>query len=163
MKQSRWIELCAYMASMWGRELTQSQKAAGYKMLGGLSDESVEGGVLQIAESGRETLPPIPLIFKHAQAFQQQESERLPQLPAGDSLTDLEHEAVMIMLKAKQTPEQRRRAERVKSETKGLPMRVRLALAGELLMNYSKIDARAFDLVFDERVSAALATKQHER
>lgn len=146
--------LCAYMASLWGRELSNLQRAGGWKMLHNLPNEAVEGAVVAISEGGRETMPPWPLVFKTAQTLADAIRDRMPALPQGDTLSPEQHAAAMIALRAKQTPEQRRRADRVTSETKFLDMSVRLAIAKELLVTYARVDAASWNRVFDERVKA---------
>lgn len=155
MQKSNWQALCAYMESLWHRQLTMLQTQAGWNLLKDLPDEAVEGAVVAIAESGRETMPPWPLVYKTGLALAEAiRAKELPQLPGGDSLTDLEHDAAMVRLRAKETPEQRRRADRMTSETKSLPMGVRIAFAGEMLQTYAKVDASSWDRVFDERLAA---------
>jgi hypothetical protein len=145
------------MGGIWGRELSNVQRAAGWKMLHLIADIAVEKAVDAIATDGREMLPPWPMVYKAAVAIASAERDLRPALPAGDALSDQEHAAAMIRLRAKETPEQRRRADRMTRETKGLPMMARLVLAKELLVDYAKVDASSWDRVFDERLAAAEA------
>jgi hypothetical protein len=155
MELSNWHELCAYMSSLWGREMTHAQKAAGFKLLGPLPNSAVENALVNIAEEGGDRIPPWPVLYKAARSIAEAERERMPALPQGDTLTDVEHQGVMILLRAKQTPEQRRRADRMMSETKGLPMKVQLKLAGELLRIGTRVDPPSWDRLFDEALAAA--------
>jgi hypothetical protein len=157
MERTRFDVLTAYMQSAWGRELTYAQKAAGWKILGGLPDEAVEGAVSAIIDDGTDRMPPWPVILKATRSIADAMRERLPQLPAGDSLTDQEHQASVIRLRAKQSPEQRRRANRVIAETGPLPMTVRLRLAAELLAPAVPIQgAVEFNRLFDAALDREL-------
>lgn len=150
MDRSRFDMLAAYMQSAWGRELTFAQKEAGWKILAGLTNEAVEGAISTLIDDGGDRLPAWPVILKASRSLGDSRRDRMPALPARDSLSDEEHQAAMIRLRAKQTAEQRRRADRMTSETKGLPMPTRLRLAGELLQLGSRSDAGSWARLFDQ-------------
>ena len=133
MKASNWQALCAYMQSVWGRTLSEAQKAAGWQLLHGLPDEAVEGAILAIAEDGREQMPTWPVVLKTARQLAERMRDTVPALPAGDTLSDTEHQAAMLLLRTRETPEQRRRADRVTQESRGLPMLYRLRIARDTL------------------------------
>ena len=69
MDDSNWRALCAYASSVWGRPLTDGQRAAGWHLLHGFPNQAVEGAITVIAESGRENLPPWPLVYKTAESL----------------------------------------------------------------------------------------------
>jgi len=154
MDRSNWAALCAYTSSVWGRPMSEGQKAAGWKLLAGFPNEAVEGAITVIAESGREQMPPWSMVYKAAESLAHAMRDLQPQLPAGDSLSDAEHEAAMIRLRAKQPPEQRRRASHVTRETKGLSMQARLRVAQELLTG---ANGRLQPLLWDRLAEEVLA------
>jgi len=154
MERANFDGVCAYIAGVWGRELSNLQRAAGWKLLHGLPNPAVEAAIDAIATGGREQIPPWSLIYKAAEAIAVAERDLLPALPAGDGLSDAEHSASMIRLRAKQSPEQRRRADRVTSETKGLPMGARLRIAQELLtQGNSRVAPQMWDALLDEALA----------
>lgn len=156
MERASYDGICAYMGGVWGRELSNVARAAGWKLLHALPDSAVEKAVDAIATDGREHLPPWPIVYKAASAIAQAERELLPALPASDVLTDVEHTGVMLQLRAKETLEQRRRADRMTKETRTLPMKVRLKLAKDLLTgDASQQPPATWDALFDEAVEAA--------
>ncbi len=66
------------------------------------------------------------------------------------SLTAFEHQTAMRDLRAKETPEQLRRAERMVSETRGFKMPVRVKLASEFLVApYSGLTPEAWNKAFE--------------
>lgn len=154
MDRSNWDALVAYMQAVWSRELSPVQRAAGWKLLAGLSNEAVEGAIAAIAEEGADRMPVWPLVLKTARSLEERiRDHQQPQLPAHDSLSDSEHEHVLRMLRARQTPEQRRRADRMAGETRMLPMKRRIAMAGELLMLRERdVDAGSWDALFEQRL-----------
>lgn len=158
MDRSNWDALCAYMQSVWGRELTAGQRVAGWKLMKNLPNEAVEGAVTAIADDGQERMPVWPLVLKTARAIADQMHARAErQLPASDSLSDEEHQHVMRQLRARQTPEQRRRADRMTGETKHLPMKRRIRMAGDLLMmREGEVDAGSWDRLFEQRLAQEL-------
>ena len=156
MKQAGFWELCAFMASIWGRELTPAQKAAGFKLVADMPDAAVENAVVKIAEEGADRMPPWSVVYRVAYGLAHAMRDEFPALPAGDSLSDNEHTAVMIGLRARETDEQRRRADRMTSETKGLTMSKRLKLASELLIPpLARAEPKVWDQIFDRRVAEA--------
>jgi hypothetical protein len=159
MERQKFDEICVYIGSIWGgREMAYAQRAAGWKLLANLPESAVEKAVDAIATDGREHMPPWPLVYKTANAIAQAEREALPQLPTSDALTDVEHTGVLLELRAGENPEQRRRADRMTGETHGLPMKVRLALAGKLLRGdggAAKLPAHTWDALFDDEIEAA--------
>jgi hypothetical protein len=66
MQSQTWAALCAFMASVWHRQLGEAEQAAGMKLLGALPDEAVEKAVELLAESGREGMPSWSLLHKTA-------------------------------------------------------------------------------------------------
>lgn len=155
MKQSTYIEICAFMASIWGREVSKPQQAAGWKLLNALSDEAVGSAITMIAEEGEQHMPSWARVLKTARSIDEAQRQHLPALPAGDSLSDQEHRGVMIELRARESEEQRRRADRMTGETKHLAMKLRIKLASELLATpaFSQLPAAAWDKTFDRRVA----------
>lgn len=154
MQASGWAALCAYMGAVWGRQVSEAERSAGWKLMGGLPDEAVENAVTLLAEEGRDRLPPMSVILKTSRDLTQAlAASHTPALPASDVLTDQEHQAVLIGLRARETPEQRRRADRVVAGTRDLPMKVRLRLARELLMDAAKVDASTWDDLYETATS----------
>jgi len=69
------------------------------------------------------------------------------------SLTPKEHEVVLRELRSKETDEQRRKADRVTKESKGLSMSIRCKIAGEFLQPpLSQLPSDVWDLMLDERL-----------
>jgi hypothetical protein len=127
--------------------------------LSDLPDVAVENSVTQIAEEGGDRMPAWSVVLKTARSIADHLREAMPALPASDTLSDDEHRHAMFMLRARETPEQRRRADRMTSETKDLPMPRRIVLAGELLggKGIGQLAAALWDRLFDERLAAERA------
>jgi hypothetical protein len=157
MKQSDYLEICKFIQGVWGREMSAEAQKRGYALLKDLPAEAVGEAVTAIANEGGDRIPAWPLVAKTARSIWDATRERQPQLPAGDTLSDLEHIGAMVALNARATTEQRRRAARVTGETKNLPMRVRIKLASTLLGGAEGriTDPAAWDRVFDQIVQGA--------
>lgn len=166
MDQLEFDGVCAYMAGIWGREISKVQRAAGLKLGAKLPEEAVYKAIDAIANdttNDRDYMPPWPTVFKAARLIADAEREALPQLPASDALSGTEHTGVMLELRAMETPEQRRRADRMTKETRGIPMSARLVLAGKLLRGdggAAKLPPATWDALFDDALEAAL--KEHQ-
>jgi len=153
MYRKRFDELTAFMGAVWGRELSQLQRAGGWKLLHALPNEAVEGAISEIADSGLEHLPAWPIVLKTARAIADRQRDALPVLPQGDSLSDNEHTGAMIMLRAKQTDEQNRRADRMTVETKHLGMGFRLQLSKLLMQPWSQLEREPWNKTFDRTLA----------
>lgn len=155
MTKDEFNGITMYVSAVWGRELSKLQQAGGWKLLHELDHEDVEQAVTAIAERGDEHIPSWSLVLKTARSSADARRQHLPALPASDSLSDQEHRGVMIELRARESDEQRRRADRMTGETKHLAMKLRIKLASELLATpaFSQLPAVAWDKTFDRRVA----------
>lgn len=154
MKRSSWDGVCLYLEGVFDRTLTNKQREVGWNMHKELGDVAVERAAELLAEAGSDRLPTWSLLFRTAVDIQQHLSEALPAPADADSLTEDEHAAAMMRLRARETPLQRARADAVVDRSRPLPMIVRLKVAADFLghPSWTTLDPGAWDHMLEARI-----------
>jgi hypothetical protein len=160
MKRSEWLDLVARIQAFWpGQKWPADTIALSFDLFIKIPSQDAIKELEKIAGEGREFAPaPSVLLARCRNASDSSALARWDEAYNNEpTLTPEEHSASMIKLRALETEEQRRRADRVSYETKGLAMSQRFKIASEVLLPPgSASPPDSWDLAFEARLQDEL-------